>query len=260
MPFADVADLRTHYRVEGPPDAPVLVLSNSLGTSLDMWAPQMAELQQRYCVLRYDTRGHGYSGVAPGPYSIAQFGGDVLALADHLGIERFSFCGLSMGGMIGQWLGVNAPQRLISLVLCNTAAMIGPADVWNTRIARVKEGGMAAITDAVVARWFSPSFIASNPAAVERLRAQLLATPPAGYVGACAAVRDMDQRDAIGWIRVATLVIGGKHDLVTTPADCRFLAERVAGARLVELSAAHISNVESAPEFTAALVDFLNRP
>src|SRR5205823_2258614 len=159
--------------------------------------------------------GHGQSSAPPGPYTIAQMGMDVVALLAHVGVARAHCCGLSMGGMIGMWLGVNAPAHLERLVLCNTAARIGPPENWNTRIARVREGGMAAIADIVLARWFTPAFLAASPPELATARQMLLGTPPEGYVGSCAAVRDMDQRDDVGRISASTLVIAGTHDLVT---------------------------------------------
>lgn len=257
MPSIDIAGSTFNYRFDGPSGASVLVLSNSLGTDLTMWEPQMPAFTRHFRVLRYDTRGHGASAATPGPYRIAQLGADVLALLDALGLDRVHFCGLSMGGMIGQWLGVNAGARLGRLVLCNTAALIGPADLWDKRIAAVEAGGMAAITDGVIARWFTDAFVAGHPEAVAPVRAVLEATDPAGYTAACAAVRDMDQRAAVAAITVPTLVIAGTHDLATPPADGRFLAGAIPGARYLELPAAHLSNIEDADAFTAGVLDFL---
>ncbi|WP_341914466.1 3-oxoadipate enol-lactonase [Ferrovibrio terrae] len=246
-----------HYRFDGPEGAPVLVMSNSLGTDLSMWEPQMPALVQAFRVLRYDTRGHGQSGLPPAPYQVDRLGKDVLALMDALAIPKAMFCGLSMGGMTGMWLGVHAPQRFTKLVLCNTAAKIGTPEVWNTRIAAVEKGGMAAIVPGVIQRWFTEGFIKAQPAEVERISAQLLATRPEGYCGACGAVRDMDQRSSIAAIRTPTMVIAGTHDLATTALDGRFVAETIPGARYVEFPAAHLSNVELAADFTKTLIGFL---
>ncbi|MDQ2695917.1 MAG: 3-oxoadipate enol-lactonase [Pseudomonadota bacterium] len=259
MPYADVNDARLHYRLDGPEHAPVLVLANSLGTDLGMWEPQLPAFARRFRVLRYDSRGHGASQVTPGPYSIEQLAGDVVGLLDALGIRRAHFCGLSLGGMVGQWLGVNAGERLRRLVLCNTAARIAPPELWNNRIMAVQKGGMAAITPAVLERWFTAAFLKQSPAAIEPVRATLLATPPEGYVACCAAVRDMDQRQAISAIRCPTLVIAGTQDQATPPADGRFLAEQIGGAEYVELDAAHLSNIEKADPFTDAVLGFLGR-
>ena len=233
------------------------MLSNSLGTNMAMWDAQLPVLATRYRVLRYDSRGHGLSAVTRGPYTIEQLARDVLGLLDHLGLQRIRFCGLSMGGMIGQWLGANAAQRLSRLVLCNTAAQIGTPEVWNARIDAVNKGGMAMIVDAVLARWYTAPFVASAPDAIGTTREMLLRTPAAGYVASCAAVRDMDQRDSTSRITVPTLVIAGTHDLVTTPADGRFLADQIAGAHYAELPAAHLSNIEAPTAFTSALTAFL---
>ena len=257
MPFLDLAGARFHYRIDGPAAAPVVMLSNSLGTNLAMWDSQLASLKTRYRLLRYDSRGHGESAVTSGPYTIEQLAGDALALLDALEIERANFCGLSMGGMIGQWLGAHAPRRLGKLVLANTTAKIGSPETYNARIDAVRNGGMVAITDAVLARWFTPAFLTASPTAVARVRAMLDATPPDGYVACCAAIRDMDQRETVGGIGVPTLVIAGTHDVPTPPTDARFLADRIKGARYVELPAAHLSNIEAAPAFTSALIDFI---
>jgi 3-oxoadipate enol-lactonase len=258
MPFADVADARLHYRFDGAAGAPVVMLSTSLGTDLSMWDPQMPALVARYRVLRYDARGHGRSAVTPGPYTIEGLSKDVLGLLDALLIERVHFCGLSMGGMVGQWLGAHAPQRVDKLILCNTTARIGSPEAYNTRIDTVRSGGMAGIVDTVLARWYTPSFAAAAPDAIARTRAMLLATPADGYAACCAAIRDMDQRETARDIAAPTLVIAGAHDLATPPADGRFLAEHISRARLTELPAAHLSNIEAAGEFNVALMEFLS--
>jgi 3-oxoadipate enol-lactonase len=260
MPFADLADVRLHYRFDGPVGAPVLVLSNSLGADLAMWDAQMGELTRGLRVLRYDTRGHSQSSVTPGPYTIERLGRDVVALLDHLALDGVVFCGLSLGGMIGMWLGIHAPARIARLVLANTAARIAPADLWNARIDKVNAGGMAAISEAVLARWFTPAFIAREKAALTAMKAMMERVPAAGYVACCAAVRDMDQRDEVARIAAPTLVIVGTHDAATPPADGRFLAERIPGARWFDLEAAHLSNIEAAPAFDAALASFLTEP
>lgn len=259
MPYIDAPELRLHYQVEGREGAPWLVLSNSLGTTLDMWAPQMPALLQYFRVLRYDTRGHGQSGIPVGPYAIDQLGNDVIALMDALGIARAHFCGLSMGGMTGIWLGIHQPSRFDRLVLCNTSARIGPPELWNARIAKVNSEGMASIVPAVIERWFTPAFQQRAPQQVEQVRRMLLNTDPAGYTANCAAVRDMDLRDGVATIRAPALVIAGKHDKATPPEDGKLVAERISGARFVELDAAHLSNWEMAEAFTNELVGFLNQ-
>lgn len=258
MPFIDADNGRIHYQLDGNDRALVLVLSNSLGTDLGMWNPQMQPFAERFRVLRYDSRGHGQSAVTPGPYTIDELAGDVIALLDKLSIERAHFCGLSMGGMVGMWLGANAGERVDKLVLCNTAALIGPPELWNARIENVRKGGMKAIAAAVLERWFTPAFRERAPQAIEPVRRTLVATPAEGYVACCAAVRDMDQRDSLSRIRSPTLVIAGAHDAATPPADGRFIAERIQGARSVELAAAHLSNIEVPERFTAEVMSFLS--
>ena len=264
MPFVHLADGDLHYQLEGPAGAPVLVLSNSLGTDLQMWDPQMPTLAQHFQVLRYDTRGHGQSLVGEGLYSISieQLGGDVLALLDALDIPQAHFCGLSMGGLIGQWLGIHAGARLHKLVLCNTAAKIANDQVWNSRIDTVRAGGqqaMAELRDASIARWFTPAFAEAQPEQAQGITAMLAATSAQGYAANCAAVRDADFREQLGAIQVPTLIVCGSADPVTTPADGRLMVERITHAELIELPAAHLSNVEAAEAFTRTLLDFLQQ-
>lgn len=258
MSYLDNNGARLYYELEGREDAPLLVLSNSLGTTLDMWQPQMPALLQHFRVLRHDARGHGRSDVTPGPYTIPQLGADVLALMDHLKIDRAHFCGLSMGGMIGMWLGTHHAGRIDRLVLCNTAAKIGTPDTWNPRIAKVEAEGMASIVDIVLDRWFTAGYRQRAPERVTIVRDMLEATAPAGYSANCAAVRDMDQRADIASISVPTLVIAGTHDGSTPAADGRAVADAIPGARYVELDAAHLSNWEQSEQFTQALLGFLS--
>jgi len=260
MPTVKLADDKLNYRLEGPVDAPVLVLSNSLGTTHEMWDAQVPAFSEHFRVLRYDTRGHGSSSVTPGPYSIEQLGRDVLGLADALGIDRFAFCGLSMGGLIGQWLGIHAGERLTRLVVCNTGAKIGTDEVWNERIDTVLEGGeqaMRDMRDASIARWFTPDFAAQHPVEVARITQMIASTSPAGYAANCAAVRDADYREQLGAIKVPTLIVCGSQDPVTTPEHGRFIQARVEGAELVEFEAAHLSNVEAGDAFTQRVLAFL---
>lgn len=245
------------YRLDGPEGRPVVLLSNSLGTTLGMWEPQLAALTARHRVLRYDSRGHGDSGVPPGPCTMERLGRDALALLDALGLERVSFAGVSMGGMVGMWLGVHAGHRLERLVIANSAAWIGPREPWDERIATVRARGMEAIVPAVIERWFTPRFRAAEPETVERVAAMLRATPVEGYAACCAAVRDQDQREAIRGIKVPTLVVAGTHDLATPPAKAQEIAAAIEGARLVELDAAHLSNIERAEDFNRHLLGFL---
>lgn len=246
-----------HFRFDGPAGAPALVLSNSLGTDLGLWDAQAPRLAERFRLVRYDARGHGASAVTPGPYDVALLGRDVLALLDELALPRASFCGLSLGGQVGLWLALNAPERLDRLVLANTGARIGTHEIWNARIDAVRRGGVAAVADGAIERWFTPDFRARAAEEVGRMRRMLLASPPDGYAAACAAVREFDVRDAVGRIGVPTLVVTGSADVATPPADARRLAAAIPGARCVELPAAHLSNIEAADAFTAAVLAFL---
>jgi 3-oxoadipate enol-lactonase len=257
MPFAQLEDVRIHYDLAGAANAPVLVFSNSLGENFSMWDPQMPVFQKAFRVLRYDTRGHGQSSVTPGPYIIEQLARDILALLDKLEFERVHFCGLSMGGQTGMWLALNAADRLHKLVLCNTSAKIGTPEMWNPRIETVRNDGMKSISQAVMERWFSAEYRAKSPDIVATTQRMLESANPDGYVANCAAVRDFDVRDALAAIHVPTLVIAGTHDAATTPADGRFLAERIAGARYAELNAAHLSNIEDRDRFNSEVSKFL---
>ncbi|RMW25941.1 3-oxoadipate enol-lactone hydrolase [Pseudomonas syringae pv. antirrhini] len=260
MPAVQLADGELNYLLEGPAGAPVLVLSNSLGTDLHMWDNQIAAFTGHFQVLRYDTRGHGKSVVSEGTYSIEQNGRDVLALLDALGIGKAFFCGLSMGGLIGQWLAINASERLQRVVLCNTAAKIGNPDIWNPRIDTVLRDGhaaMVALRDASVARWFTPAFALAEPDRVDTVVGMLARTSPQGYAANCAAVRDADFREQIASITLPVLVVCGTEDAVTTPADGRFMVERIQGAQMIELHAAHLSSVEAGEAFSAAVLAFL---
>jgi 3-oxoadipate enol-lactonase/4-carboxymuconolactone decarboxylase len=218
----------------------------------------MPALLRRFRVLRLDLRGHGASDAPAGDYTIAQLGRDVLAVADAAGVARFAYCGLSLGGMIGQWLGANAGDRIERMVLANTSPRMADPGLFEVRRAAVLERGMSAIEEPVMQRFFSARVLSSGSAAVESIRTALLATSPVGYAGCCAAVRDMDQRPTLAGIQVPVLVIAGDQDLSTPwTGHGDVLAGGIPGARAVRLAAAHLSNVERPSSFTAALFDFL---
>ena len=258
MPFADLSDIRLHYSLTGPDSAPVLVLSNSLGANFSMWDPQLAAFSSRYRLLRYDTRGHGRSAATPGPYNIELLANDVLHLLDALHLDRVHFCGLSMGGQTGIWLAQNAPQRIHKLILCNTGAKIGALETWNARIDAVLARGMKDVSSVVIGRWFTPDFAAQHPDVVAKTKSMLESANPQGYASCCAAVRDFDARETLSSISLPTLVVAGSHDLATPPADGRYLAETIPGARYTEFHAAHLSNIEAAPHFTPEVEKFLS--
>ena len=245
------------YQLDGNEQAPVLVLSNSLGTTRDMWSRQVDHLCKSHRVLRYDTRGHGESASNPGPYRLEQLGRDVLNLLDALHIETFSFCGISMGGLIGQWLGIHAGERLEKLVVCNTAARIGQQSGWQQRAALVREQGMAPVADSSASRWFTQAFVDAQPDEVNALVLGLRNTPPEGYAACCEALAFADLRESIKTIKAPTLVVAGRHDPVTTPVDADFIAGQVGQATRLDLDASHLSNVEADKAFNAAVSAFL---
>jgi 3-oxoadipate enol-lactonase len=257
VPFVETKDLRMHYELDGPPTAPALVLSNSLGTNLSLWDSQLPVFAKNFRVLRYDSRGHGQTSVTQGEYSVEMLGRDVIQLLDALNLERVNFCGLSIGGMTGMWLAVNVPQRLGNLVLSNTAPKIGKPDTWNERIRAVRQGGTKAVAQQVIDRWFTTEFRADHPNEVAKTRLMIESTSTGGYTGSCAAVRDFDFWEKVSGIRAQTLVITGTHDSAAPPSEAQKLAKCIPGARYIELPAAHISNVEAASRFTEEVSTFL---
>ncbi|MCZ7422733.1 MULTISPECIES: 3-oxoadipate enol-lactonase [unclassified Micromonospora] len=243
-----------HVTVDGPPDAPVLLLGSSLGTTGAMWQPQVAALTERYRVVRYDHLGHGGSAVPAGPYTIDLLGRKVLRLLDALGVARVHYAGLSLGGMVGMWLAAHAGERIDRLALLCTSASLGPADGWRSRAATVRAGRLDSIADAIVERWFTPAFAAGNPDTVAGYRSMLVSTPAAGYAGCCEAIAAMDLRPDLAAVRAPTLVIGAADDPATPPEQAATIAERIPSARLVVLDgAAHLANVEQ-PEAVARLL------
>lgn len=249
---------RIAYRFDGPQDAPLLVLSNSLGTDMGMWEPQLAAFSARFRVLRYDQRGHGRSDAPLGAYSMDRLGRDVIELLDTLAIETVDYCGLSLGGMVGQWLGIRAPGRLRRLIIANTSSFMGPPSAWDARIALVREQGMASLAQASIERWFTQSFAAHALDAIAPITTVLQATDPDGYAGCCAAIRDMDMRRAVTLIKTPTLVIGGTQDPATPPPHSETLASAIPDAKLAMLDAAHLSNIECAEIFGRIVSDFLD--
>jgi 3-oxoadipate enol-lactonase len=249
---------RIAYRLDGPADKPVLVLSNSIGTTLNMWDIQIPDLSKHFRVLRYDTRGHGASDGPAGAYSMDRLGRDVIELLDALNISRVHFCGLSLGGIIGQWLGIHTPNRIDRLILCNASSFLGPAEQWDNRIASVLQAeNMSETAEMFLSHWFPPKMLENQSAIVGTIRAMLLATQPQGFAGCYAAVRDMDMRRTIALIRCPTLVIAGQYDTVTLPSHSELIAATVPGSRLVILPAVHLSNIEYPDDFLSAVFEFL---
>ena len=257
MPMIDADGCLLNVSVEGRDSGPTLMLSNSLGCTLQMWEPQMAALSKLFRIVRYDRRGHGKSGVPPGPYSMERFGRDVLAILDDLNIAKVHWCGLSMGGMVGQWLGANAPERFDRIILANTSCYYPDPTNWHNRIKAVKDGGIAGVADAVIAGWLTADFREREPNIAAKMKAMLVATPAKGYIACCAALSTLDQRALLPRIKSPTLVIAGRHDMATPVAAGEYIRSQIPGASMTILDAAHISNVEQSHAFTEAIAGFL---
>jgi len=257
MPTVQSNGCPIYYEIEGAADKPVLMLSNSLGTTLHMWDPQAAALTTHFRLLRYDRRGHGKSGAPKGPYSMEMLGRDVLAILDALKIDKINWCGLSMGGMVGVWLGANAPERIERLVLTNTSSYFPDKAGWNDRLKLVREKGVPAFAAPNMERWFTKGFRERSPDRVAWLQEMFAATPLEGYLACGEAVRDMDQRDLLPKIKAPTLVVAGKHDPATPPEANEYIKNNVPGAQYATLDAAHISNVEQPDAYAKTVLGFL---
>jgi len=246
-----------HHTVTGPHDAPVLVLSNSLGTTLEMWDAQAQALAERFRLVRYDTRGHGRSDTPPGPYTIDDVGRDVVELLDHVGAERAHVAGVSLGGMTAMWLAIHAPQRVDRLVLLCTSPRMGPAETWRERSATVREHGTQAIVDATMERWLTEDYRATHD--ISALVEMFNGIDDEGYANCCAIIERMDQTAGLAQIGAPTLVIGGAQDPSTPPAEhAARIAAAIPGARLEVLDpGAHLINVERPDEVTALIAGHL---
>jgi 3-oxoadipate enol-lactonase len=258
MPYLDRPGHRLHYRIDGNgPAAPWLVFCNSLGTDLRMWDAQMAALSPHFRILRYDRRGHGQSSAPPPPYSLSDLGGDVIALLDALEIGRAHFCGLSIGGLTGQWLAIHGGKRFEKVVVCATAAKIGTVEGWAARMADVRAGGLAPLVPATAERWFTPAFTAAEPGATRAVLESFTATSVDGYIGCCAALAGADLREDIERIANPLLAISGDDDPVCPPSDLDYISARVQQGWHLSLHGRHIVNVEASEAFNAALLGFL---
>jgi 3-oxoadipate enol-lactonase len=257
MPSLEINGARLHFQWDGPAERPVVLFSNSLGTNFSMWDAQIPKLSHHFRLLRYDMRGHGESSLPAGPCTIDRLGSDAIAILDALGVERVSFCGLSLGGAIGQWLGIHHPERLGKLILANTAAKFGKPEDWTARIDQVRLGGIQSLLPGLLNRWLTADFQAAKPEVVARVRGMLLSTSPDGYISCCTALREIDQRALAHHIATPALVISGANDEATPAVQGESLARTIPGARFLCLPAAHLSNVEAASSFTEAVFDFL---
>jgi len=259
MSIIDVNSCAFNVEVEGPVNAPALMLCTSLAANLHMWDPETPGWAKEFRVIRYDRRGHGKSAAPKGPYSIEMLGRDALAILDSLGVKRFIWCGLSLGGMVGMWLGANASDRVEKLILSNTRAYYPEKGGYEDRIKGVRENGLAPLADGNMERWFTKDFREKNPETVAATRAAFLETSVEGYVGCLAAIRDMDHREILGRITAPTLVIAGKQDIATPPEVNEYVRSRIPGATMTVFDTAHLSNIEEPIAYTAEVLKFLRR-
>jgi 3-oxoadipate enol-lactonase len=250
-------DISIHYELSGSHQSPVLVLSHALGTNLTLWDHQVDLLQRSFRILQYDSRGHGQSSGNRGPYTISMLASDVLSLLDELGIARAHFCGISMGGLVGQYLAIHHPERIGNLVLSNTAAKIGTQAKYDRRVQEVTEAGMPAVVDEVLEGWFSNRFRSAQPSIVASLADALKRTSPQGYTGCCQAIRDADLSKDVERIKAPTLIIAGTEDQATPLAASQFLNQKIPASQLVALESAHLCCIEAAAEFTDQVNRFL---
>lgn len=257
MPKFTSNDAEINYQTFGNANQPAVVFSNSLGTKYSMWQPQIDALQNDFFIICYDTRGHGASSAPQGPYTLAQLGQDVVNLLDHLNVKKASFCGISMGGLTGQWLAIHKPEYFNHVIVCNTAAKIGQEQAWNDRAQLVREQGLQPIAATAAIRWFTKRFIQSQAAIVESLSNDLAAGSAEGYASCCEALAKADLRENLKSITVPVLVIAGQQDPVTTIVNGQFMVDRIINSQLFEINASHISNIECPEEFTQAVRQFI---
>lgn len=257
MPFASLSNVRLAYSLDGPENAPVVMLSNSLMASWMMWDPQFEALARDWRVLRYDTRGHGQSDSPPGPYTIELMADDAAGLIEYVGVEDVHFVGLSMGGMIGQQLALRHPGRVRSLSLCDTASEMPPRAMWDERFATAREQGIEGLVDATIKRWFVANFIEREPQTIAWVRKMILSTGVEGYIACASAVRDMSQTHLLRGIQVPTQIIVGLDDPACTLAASEVLHQEIAGSTLHVIDdAAHLANIEKPEHFTRLLLEF----
>lgn len=258
MPTFTSNDAELNYQTFGDASRPALIFSNSLGTKFSMWQTQIDHFKHDYFVICYDTRGHGQSSAPQGPYTIDQLGLDVTNLLDHLNIQKADFCGISMGGLTGQWLAIHKPERFNHIVVCNTAAKIGQEQAWLDRAKLVREQGLKPIAETAALRWFTEPFIQSQAATVQAMSNDLAAGSSEGYASCCEALAKADLREQLSSIQVPVLIIAGQQDPVTTVTDGEFMLARIANSKIFEINASHISNVECPTDFNQALEKFIS--
>lgn len=257
MPHLNANHTQIHYQLSGDPAHPALLFSNSLGTDLSMWDAQTQALSDDFFIIRYDTRGHGSSSRDGDPFSLDTLGLDVLALMNHLSVSQVNFCGISMGGLIGQWLALHAPEKFSRLVIANTAAKIGNEESWTTRANTVLDSGMDPIADTAALRWFTPAFCTEELDLVSNMIEALRYMDAKQYAYCCLALASTDFTNQLNRITTPTLVIAGEFDPVTTVTDAKYLHQSIAGSTLAVLPASHLSNVEKPDAFNNALNQFM---
>ena len=258
MPVASINGAKINYRWDGNEDLPILILSNSLTTNLNLWEEQVLDLTNHYRILRYDNRGHGGSSSPDGEYSLDDISNDILSLMDYLNIQRASLCGISLGGMVGMWLGINAGDRLDKLIICNSSSDLSPPDPWQDRIDMVKRRGMSSIVEAGLIRFLSEEFRAGDSPKISLLREMITSCDVPGYSGCCAAVRDMKLTDQLSKINNPTLIIAGELDPSTPVAHSKIINREIKNSNLIVIGGvAHLSNIEKPAEFNEAILDFL---
>lgn len=253
MPVLENKEVNLNYATFGCKNKPALLFSNSLGTSYQMWQPQIDELQNDYFIICYDTRGQGLSSAPNGSYSIDQLGQDVIDLLDHLNIDKAFFCGISMGGMTGQWLAINHSNRFHHLMLCNTAAKIGNENAWKERAQLVRSQGLNPIAETAASRWFTASFIENHPTVIKQLSDTLATGSPEGYASCCEALATADTREQLKSITVPITILSGNQDPITTVSDGQYMTDRISNATHATIDASHISNIEQ-PEVVNQLI------
>lgn len=258
MPTFTSNDAQINYQTFGQATKPAIIFSNSLGTNYSMWQAQIDAFESDFYVICYDTRGHGESSAPQGPYSIEQLGLDVINLLDHLKVQKAVFCGISMGGLTGQWIAIHYPNRFHKVIICNTAAKIGQEAAWRDRAALVRDQGLAPIASTAAGRWFTENFVAQYPEVVVQLSKNLSKGSAEGYASCCEALAIADLRETINNITIPVLVIAGRQDPVTTIEDGQFMLNRIPNAEIFAINASHISNIEAALEFNQALRSFIN--
>jgi 3-oxoadipate enol-lactonase len=258
MPFFETGAAHLHFEWAGRDDGPVLLLSHSLGSAMTLWTPQLEALGAHFQILLHDHRGHGQSSAPAAPWTMDDFGHDVVALLDHLELDRVHFCGVSLGGIVGLWLGQQAPERIERLVLCNCSAVIENPALLRDRMAHIEREGLAGIANDVMERWLTPAFHSAHPGVVERLREGVLRTSAVGYLRTCEALCNFDLRLRLASMRMDCLVVLGQHDRATPPAWTRAFAREISRHQLIELNSAHLANVEAADAFNRAVLEFLS--